>query len=420
VPGKAHYCSERSIMIRYRWAGAPPEGVQMWISVDGSQWLPWQWSGQPDEPFRFEPPRQGRMLIALAPAEKEIAALPESGYQALAIVFDWDEPLVRLIEAKRRVAAPASVQAADGAAAQAGVGSVARSADTAAAARSTAGGSARNGDARDVVRITWAAWDETFGDRPISLHWRSGPEQPWHLGVERLPNSGEFAWDVPASQHGLPLEVCLRATDRAGNVAEAVEQVEVPAPPEPKVVEAAPQTERTSVADAPARPATASGPTDAALEAERLAAIAEQHLARNEYDLAENMFRKALKADPTSHDVRLSLGVLLQRRGRHAEAVEAYQAVLAIKPQNATAWRNLALAYMTQRNYPRAQATLQKLLAVEPENPQTWIDLGDVEMLMGRSETARQHWQKARTLSEAGSETASRASKRLSVYTRKQ
>jgi Flp pilus assembly protein TadD len=159
-------------------------------------------------------------------------------------------------------------------------------------------------------------------------------------------------------------------------------------------------------------------PTSVAAEAERLCELAQQHLGQNEFDMAEDMFREAVQTDPTYYAARLNLGILLQRRSRHAEAIGEYQAVLALKPDNVTAWRNLALAYMTTKDYAKARVTLQKLQAVEMDNPQTWIDLGDVEMLMGRSQTARQCWEKARTLSKPSSETAVRAGKRLGVYGR--
>lgn len=382
VPGDVRYCNQQSIQIRYRWTGAAPKGVQMWISLDSTQWLPWAWSDKPAEPFAFPPPRQGKILIALATAEHETAVLPASGYQSLAIVFDWDKPLIRLTSSEVHPSA----------------------------------GSA-------AVRLTWAAWDENLGDRPISLHWRHAAEEPWQLAVGDLPNSGAYEWTVPPQLAGKNFEMCLRATDLAGNSAEAAFPVRIKI--KPLELAAAPATQRaqrTPNSQATPQPATRQDdpavPTPAAAEAERLCQLAQQHMAQNEFDMAEDMFREAVETDPAYYAGRLNLGILLQRRGRHAEAVSEYQAVLALKPDNVTAWRNLALAYMTTKDYPKARITLQKLLAVEPDNPQSWIDLGDVEMLIGRSQSARQCWEKAKSLSKTGSETAVRAGKRLSVYAR--
>jgi tetratricopeptide (TPR) repeat protein len=374
VPGDVRYCNQQSIQIRYRWTGAAPKGVQMWISLDATQWLPWAWSDKPAEPFSFAPPRQGKILIALAPAPRETAVLPDSGYQSLAIVFDWDKPLVRLISSQ---------------------------------VHASAGGVA--------LRLAWAAWDENLGERPISLHWRHTAEEPWQLGIGDLPNSAACEWPIPAPLAGKSFEVCLRATDQAGNAGEVAFPVSVkaktpePVPPPAATSQAAPQLPTQ------ADPAV---PTAAAGEAERLCQIAQQHMMQNEFDMAEDMFREAVETDPTYYAARLNLGILLQRRGRHAEAIGEYQAVVTLKPDNVTAWRNLALAYMTTKDYPKARVTLQKLLAVEADNPQSWIDLGDVEMLMGRSQSARQCWEKGKSLSKPGSDTHTRAGKRLSVYVR--
>lgn len=383
VPGDVRYSRQKSILIRYRWEGAAPKGVQMWISLDAAQWLPWQWSDKPVEPFTFTPPRQGKILLALAPAEKETAALPSHGYQSVAIVFDWDKPLLRLIS--HSVHAEADGQAA--------------------------------------LRLEWAAYDENLGERPIGVHWRRSAEEPWQAAVADLPNSGVYEWALPPQLAGKTLDVCLRATDQAGNLAEEVCTVSVPAPASkapaaPALPAVAAPAPASQIQAAASRPAGLAVPLATAAEAERLCELAQRYLGQNEFDMAEDMLREAVQTDPTYYAARLNLGILLQRRSRHAEAIGEYQAALALKPDNVTAWRNLALAYMTTKDYAKARLTLQKLLAVEADNPQTWIDMGDVEMLMGRSQTARQCWEKARTLSQPNSETAVRAGKRLGVYGR--
>ncbi len=377
VPADVRYCSQPQVLVRYRWTGAAPKGVQMWISVDGTRWLPWAWSDKPTEPFAFNPPRQGKILLALAAADVETAVLPSSGYQSLAIVFDFEKPLLRLTGSN-----------------------VAKS--------------------RPALQLSWAAYDENFGERPMSLHWRHSTEEPWQQAITDLPNNGACEWTIPPPLAGKTIEVCLRATDLAGNTAEAVTSVttkgaEVDTVPITKAPPKAPPNSRPATQNAPADPAQ---PAQITTEAERLCQLAQQHLTQNEFDMAEDLFREAEQTDPTYYAARLNLGILLQRRSRHAEAIGEYQTVLSLKPDNVTAWRNLALAFMTTKDYPKTRITLQKLLAIEADNPQTYIDLGDVEMLMGRSETAKQCWEKAQSLSKPNTETAARAGKRLAVYVR--
>lgn len=90
----------------------------------------------------------------------------------------------------------------------------------------------------DTLVIQWKATDKNFGDDPITIEWSDKPTGPWqavavggdvaHAGAglaqaqaRRLPNSGQFAWRVPA---GLPPRVYLRvsARDAAGNLKEVV------------------------------------------------------------------------------------------------------------------------------------------------------------------------------------------------------
>jgi hypothetical protein len=92
---------------------------------------------------------------------------------------------------------------------------------------------------RDTLELRWEASDKNFGDDPITLEWGENPNGPWRpvlsggpdgvvqaaavvgLAPRRLPNTGKYAWRVPA---GLPAKVYLKVTarDAAGNVSEVV------------------------------------------------------------------------------------------------------------------------------------------------------------------------------------------------------
>jgi len=89
----------------------------------------------------------------------------------------------------------------------------------------------------DMLVIQWKATDKNFGEDPITLEWAEKPTGPWQpvagtgdvvqagagqpVQARRLPNTGQFAWRVPA---GLPPRVFIKATarDAAGNVKEVI------------------------------------------------------------------------------------------------------------------------------------------------------------------------------------------------------
>jgi hypothetical protein len=88
----------------------------------------------------------------------------------------------------------------------------------------------------DTLVVQWKATDKNFGEDPITIEWSDKPTGPWQPAAaadlaqagtgqpaqaRRLPNTGHFAWRVPA---GLPPRVHLKvsARDAAGNVKEVV------------------------------------------------------------------------------------------------------------------------------------------------------------------------------------------------------
>lgn len=61
--------------------------------------------------------------------------------------------------------------------------------------------------------------------------------------------------------------------------------------------------------------------------------------------LAEQRFRQALESDPQYADARANLAFLLQRQGKHREAISHLQAAVKADSNNAAAYNNLGVAY---------------------------------------------------------------------------
>ncbi|WP_202947269.1 hypothetical protein, partial [Zavarzinella formosa] len=86
---------------------------------------------------------------------------------------------------------------------------------------------------KDTMVLRWQAVDRNLATDPITLEWSDGPRGPWvplavsdSLGAspgqpKRLPNTGSYAWKLPANfpTHKVFLKVSAR--DLAGNLAEA-------------------------------------------------------------------------------------------------------------------------------------------------------------------------------------------------------
>lgn len=76
----------------------------------------------------------------------------------------------------------------------------------------------------DTWRITWRAEDRNLASRPISLEYATQEDGPWLAltpEATHLPNSGYFAWMIPANFRPHHIYLRITARDTAGNVGEA-------------------------------------------------------------------------------------------------------------------------------------------------------------------------------------------------------
>jgi Flp pilus assembly protein TadD len=133
------------------------------------------------------------------------------------------------------------------------------------------------------------------------------------------------------------------------------------------------------------------------------------------YDEAENTFRALISAGDPGGIASLNLGLLLERRGRFADAAAIYEEALAHSPQDQTlkAARTRALArgaapalpsvrqsaaealvgpatvLVIQKQEEVALAYLRLALRLDPGNDEAWVLVGDILADMGDQDGAR-------------------------------
>jgi serine/threonine-protein kinase len=81
---------------------------------------------------------------------------------------------------------------------------------------------------------------------------------------------------------------------------------------------------------------------------------------------ASSAAERALKADPQSTEVHITLGELRRRTGRHKEAIDAFTGALSQQPNNADAVLGLAEAYKAAGDYASAEAQYKRAIALQP------------------------------------------------------
>jgi len=85
---------------------------------------------------------------------------------------------------------------------------------------------------------------------------------------------------------------------------------------------------------------------------------------------AEQAYQRALVLNPQNAVARHSLAVTLFFANRTEEGIEQCRLALRAQPKYVLAMYNLALAYMTKRDYIRARYWLGEAISISPEDPQ--------------------------------------------------
>jgi tetratricopeptide (TPR) repeat protein len=120
---------------------------------------------------------------------------------------------------------------------------------------------------------------------------------------------------------------------------------------------------------------------------------------------AQRELQSAAAAAPTAPQPQYVLGLMAKTQNKPAEAIAAFQKVLAIDPQDVGANVNLGQLYAQQRKYTEAVAVLRTGLAAEPYNTTALYNLGTALIRAGQREEGQKIIQQFQALRERGSGT---------------
>jgi Flp pilus assembly protein TadD len=277
----------------------------------------------------------------------------------------------------------------------------------------------RNG--RRTLTTRWTAYDAHFGPNPITLEYRTKGDPQWRTMVREMPNDESFDWAIPLSLSG-KITVRLTARDTAGNVSTAsfspvdIERLESRKPPKE---ETALQAESNSAREDTVSPETSETtllPSGRAERAEALLSQARWHVARGEWSPAKQRLSELLTLVPEDARGLSALAEVYYRTGKYADALRAYHDVVRLKPEDLAAWRGRALAEVAIHDYGAAAASLGRILELKPNDAETQLSLGDVLLMMGRREEAREMWKRSGEGAPADAEVADKAARRLQIY----
>ena len=113
-----------------------------------------------------------------------------------------------------------------------------------------------------------------------------------------------------------------------------------------------------------------------------------------EFEMAENQFRAAIKAEPTLPRARNTCGAFLYSEGRFIEAEREFYRVTedTLCSGRPMAFVNLGLCRLQLEDSPGAKASLTRALSIDRRNPVALLEMGFLRVEAGdTNEAARYH-----------------------------
>jgi protein O-GlcNAc transferase len=110
---------------------------------------------------------------------------------------------------------------------------------------------------------------------------------------------------------------------------------------------------------------------------------------------ALDLMQRASAANPAVPEYHCDAAVVLDAMGRGADAIEAFEKAIAIKPDHAHALDQLSTVLVAQSQFQRAVDSARRALKIAPQNPVTWNTLGNALIRQGSVEEAIESYRRA-------------------------
>ena len=117
---------------------------------------------------------------------------------------------------------------------------------------------------------------------------------------------------------------------------------------------------------------------------------------RNELQLANQVFRKAVQLEPESIEFRNNLGANHLAQNQISDAIEQFQVVIKHKPQNVGALFNLGVAELRDNRWQEAQSHLHRAWLLAPTDPQIAVQLIELYLRLEKPDLAENVLEKAK------------------------
>lgn len=113
------------------------------------------------------------------------------------------------------------------------------------------------------------------------------------------------------------------------------------------------------------------------------------------FDIAEKFFQKAIQINPNHANVNYNMGIVLKKRGKNKKAIIYYQKAIQINPNFVEAYNNLGVVFRELGELQKAKNCYEKTIKIKPNYPRGYSNLGNILGELGESEKSMHCYKKA-------------------------
>jgi tetratricopeptide (TPR) repeat protein len=116
--------------------------------------------------------------------------------------------------------------------------------------------------------------------------------------------------------------------------------------------------------------------------------LAEVQIENGSFAKAHKSLEAGLTRASADLDLLFALGDLFLEEGKHSQAMETYQKIIDLDPDEVDAWVSKAVAQMNNDDLNGAEKTCRQALVIDPESSFAHNAFGDISVFQGNKDSA--------------------------------
>ena len=114
------------------------------------------------------------------------------------------------------------------------------------------------------------------------------------------------------------------------------------------------------------------------LAAEETYVLAVQNQQKNNFQVAENLYKETLKTNPNHVEAHVNLGIVFRKLGEHRKAISCYEKAIEINPNHVNVHYHLGIVLQELGENQKAISCYEKAIEINPNYAVAHRHLGEI------------------------------------------